>query len=96
MTDDEIKSRLSETLGLDFEARDQGLNGTLFLDWDSERGEYVRLRITPECRADHESEIPAAVEEANRILRDHGGDVVVRNDEWGELTVVAESALSKK
>ncbi len=96
MTDGAIRSRLSETLGLDFEARDQGLNGTLFLDWDSERGEYVRLRITPECRADHESEIPAAVEEAITILRDDGGDVVIRNDEWGEITVVAESASPQK
>ena len=96
MTNDAIRSRLSETLGLNFEALDQGLNGTLFLDWDSEHGQYVRLRMTAECRADHESEIPYAVGEAIRILRDHGGDVVVRNDERGELTVVAESALSQK
>ncbi len=96
MTDAAIRSRLSETLGLDFEARDQGLNGTLFLDWDSERGQYVRLRITAECREEHESEIPDAVDEAITILRGRGGYVVIRNDESGELTVVRESAPLEK
>ena len=31
MTDEAIRSLLNVTLGLDFEARDQGLHGTLFL-----------------------------------------------------------------
>ncbi len=89
MTDEAIRSLLNVTLGLDFEARDQGLHGTLFLSRDRKRH---RLRITAECREEHESEIPDAVDKAITILRGRGGYVVIRNDEWGELTVVAESA----
>ncbi len=93
MTEGTIRSRLSETLGLDFEARDQGLLGTLFLSRDRKRH---RLRITAECREEHESEIPDAVDEAITILRGRGGDVVIRNDESGELRVVPESASPQK
>ena len=96
MTDEAIRSRLNETLGLAFEAQDHGVDGTLFLVWDSERRQHVRLRITAECRVEHESEIPAAVEQAIMILRDYGGDVVIRNDESGELTVVREPASLQK
>ncbi len=96
MTDDEIKSRLDEALGADFDARDQGHKGTLFVHWDRERRRYIRFRITAECREEHESEIPDAVDEAITILRGRGGDVVIRNDEWGELTVFVESVSRQK
>ncbi len=96
MTDDEIKSRLDEALGADFDARDQGHKGTLFVHRDRERRRYIRLRITGECREEHANEIRAAVEEAIAILRGRGGDVVIRNDEWRELTVFVESVSLQK
>ncbi len=96
MTDDEIKSRLDEALWADFVARDQGHKGTLFVHWDRERRRGIRLRITGECREEHANEIRAAVEEAIAILRGRGGDVVIRNDEWSELTVFVESVSLQK
>ena len=96
MTDHAIRSRLRERLGSDFGAWDQGYRGTLFVHWDWVRRQYIRLRITAESRAEHANEIPAAVDEAITILQNRDGDVVIRNDESGELTVVRESASLEK
>jgi hypothetical protein len=94
MTNEEIRARLSDELGAQFETREQGhLGRVLFLALDPKQRGLLRLWITSEalaeCRSTSQMDEPLNC--AITFLREDGGDVTISGGSVGALVAVQES-----
>ena len=88
MRESQIANRIDDKLGEHFVTREKGARGHLFLTADSiGPGKLLRLLITFEAWSDYKNEIPEAINRAIKILRQRGGDVVIRETKAGGLIV---------
>jgi hypothetical protein len=93
MTDEQIEARLSDELGAQFETREQGNRGALFLTHATIPGGQLRLRIEEDALDDYRSkpQMDEALNCAIGYLREDRGDVVIREDSRGVIVIIQES-----
>jgi hypothetical protein len=84
----QLRDQLDDMFAAHFLTREERPEGTLYLAPDPRRlGELRRLLIRFEAWGRHEEEMPEAVDRAIKLLRQRGGDVVIRENRAGVLVV---------
>jgi hypothetical protein len=95
MTVRDLADCLGDMLGEQFVTRHLRSDGILFRGPDPKRrGRLLGLRIMFKAWEHYEAKLPEAVARAIELLREHGGYVVIREDQAGELVIARELVLS--
>jgi len=95
MTPRDLADCLGDMLGQQFVTRHLRSDGILFRGPDPKRrGRLLVLRIMFKAWEHYEGKLPEAVTRAIELLKEHGGYVVIREDQAGDLVIARELALS--